>query len=136
MYGLNLWYFILFGAIYIIRAGHWPDVQTINILTVLMLHSFAMVATMFWIYILYRKIILSMAALIVLESIAKVFVMLGIAPAFVPFVWGMYGYSSAYQTPDGFWWPIVAVIQVVYCLTVVVLPLLFKTLILRSVRIW
>lgn len=130
--GLNLWYFVLFGLVYTMSINGLPDGK---ILLSLMLHSFAMVSMMLWLYIIFRKIVLSLAALIVFESVGKMFIMLGVAPSVMPLVWGMYGYSSECYSPGGYSWSLSAAIQIIYCLSVVILPLLQKKLILRSANI-
>lgn len=135
IYGLNMWYFILFGIMLQLTPECGLSIEYFQRLIVLALHSFAMVTTMLWLYILFQRIIVSITALIVLESTAKIFIMAGIYPLVMPLVWGMYGYCSKFYSTGGFVWSLSVVIQIIYCLTIVILPLFMKKLILRSVRV-
>lgn len=122
VYGFNLIYFVIFGILLkIFLGGAWRS-QLFTLLLVLLLHSSAMITVMLWLMVFIQKLILCISALIVLESISKMLFLFGIQPAIMPMLWGMYGYSDQEYGDGGFLWPWTAVIQVVFILSIFVIP--------------
>lgn len=133
--GCNLWYFLLDALIINYCLGAHVDQQIVTALFLQMIHALAMTAAMLWICILTGKLTVSAIIIIVAEAVAKLFVMCGIPPAYMPLVWGMYGYSSElYSLGHGFNITIAIAGQLLFVLTIVVLPLCNKRLILRSME--
>lgn len=134
IYILNLLYFTLFAALLKLRLGQAMDLSMIMSIFIQMLHSLAMLALMVWTYILFKKTVLSISILIVGEAFSKTLTLMGVVPSLNPLVWGMAGYTEKNWTAGGFNLMTITILQLIFTATVIVLPIHFKNLILRSVE--
>ena len=99
---VNLIYFGLFILLLNTKYGLYSMKSGLTAVFLQMCHSAWMLCLALWLWLYTKRISASFIMLIVLESVSKMFVMLGIRPVYCPFVWGMYGYSDACREVDGF----------------------------------
>ena len=133
--GVNLWYFFCLTMLYSFYIAQLPDNELLQRFITVLCHCLAMTALMVWFSILFRRVTLAFLLLIILECLGKTGVMLGIVPQYLPLVWGMYGYSSWNISDRPFLWPLAITAEIIFVLLTIIIPCIFKRLIIRSVHI-
>lgn len=133
--GLNLWYFLCMIIIYTFYTSGLPDGELLQRMITVLCHCLAMSAIMVWITVLCGHVTIAFLMLLILECFGKTGIMLGIAPRYLPLVWGMYGYSQWTGGDGGFLLSVAIVVEIVFVVLTLAIPCIFKRLILRSVQI-
>lgn len=122
IYGINTVYFVLFfGMLKFLGVGAAGKTAAV-VLLIQMLHSALMITLMLWLRLIFRRLVLAFAALIILEAVSTMFVIWGMDPSFMPLVWGMFGYSSRLYMSGGFHWPVAVGIEIAAVVLLFVLP--------------
>lgn len=120
IYVLNLLWFVLLALLLMLHGLKAPGISVA--IFCICFHSIFMLSVMIYIYVFTRNAAIAFIVLILCEAASVIFTSMGIPPAAMPLVWGMYRYSYERYGAGGFWLTEMTAMMLVLILPVFLLP--------------
>ncbi len=131
LYGMNVCYFIIFGCL--LKLWDLWDGQTMMAVFSMAFHSLFMTGIMTVIFLTLKNAVVSFIVPVLCEAVSTIILSLGMPPALLPLVWGMYRYSHDIFGDKGFSIAAVFAVTLVFAAALLLFPLIkrFRRLALR-----